>query len=57
VYELAGQDLERHLASKVDVDGAVNDAHTPPADLLDDLVMGKPPADHRDTSLIGARIG
>ena len=44
--QLLGQHLERHLAIEADVDRAVDDPHAAAADLLDDLVVGKGPADH-----------
>ena len=44
--ELLGQHLERHVAVEPGVAGAVHLAHATLAELLDDLVMGKIPADH-----------
>ena len=39
--QIRRQDLERDLAIQFDVEGAVDDAHAAPADLVDDLVAGE----------------
>jgi len=44
-----GEDLEGHLAPEACVPGAVDDAHAPPAQLLEDLVVAQPSADHPST--------
>ena len=47
VHEIVGQDLERDLASEVDVHRAIDDPHPAAADFLADLVVRQSPADHR----------
>ena len=50
VQELVRQDFQRHLASEIDVEGTIDDAHAAAADLVDDLVVREPPADHAPES-------
>ncbi len=40
---LAGQDLERHLAAQADLLGLVDHPHAAPADLAEDAVIAQPP--------------
>ena len=41
--DLAGQDLQRHLAAQADLLGLVDDPHPAPADLAEDPVIAQPP--------------
>jgi hypothetical protein len=44
--ELLGQDFEGDVTAEADVFGAINDAHTTAAELIEDAVMGERLADH-----------
>ena len=39
VQQILGQDLERHFACQIDVEGAIDDAHAAAADFVEDLVV------------------
>jgi hypothetical protein len=53
--ELRGEDLDGDLAVQLQVRGAVDDAHASPADLFEDAVVRKRPADQGGSPVAGER--